>query len=248
MSTKEEDIKLLLRTIVAQTNKHTSVFKYLTFESGIKMLTNANVQFTRGDTLNDNEDCDICKCDMSKPVMILKSLGISDTIIDREIQKKRDEISRFGICSFGTRPDNDKLWERYASKDKIGEDGVCIELSLRGVIDDFINSDQKIAALLVRYVADVRQIIPWELFTGSHEDRILFAYLLFSTKNKKQWGDEEELRLIWPNILDDKYLRCNIDKRCFKAVYYGRDMSIEQRKELGLILNRKFPKIRRVFR
>ena len=248
MDITRDDIKLFMRALVAQTNKHKSAFKYLTFESGIKMLANANVQFTRGDALNDNEDCNICKCDMSKPIMILKSLGIADAIINREIQKKRDEISRFGICSFGTRANNDILWKRYASEDNIREDGVCIELNLKTVIDDFFNSNEKITALLVRYVADVKQIIPWDLFTGSPEDRILFAYLLFSTKNKMQWSDEEELRLIWPNMLDDRYLRCSIDKKCFKAVYYGRDMSIKQRKELGIVLNRKFPRIKRVFR
>ncbi len=64
---------------------------------------------------------------------------------------------------------------------------------------------------------------------STKEDDIKLLMSALVAQTNKQWSSEEELRLIWLNILDIKYLRCNIDKRCFKAVYYGRNMSIEQR-------------------
>lgn len=240
---QNKDIKLFMQSLVAQTNKHKYVYKYLTFESGKKMLENSNIQFTRGDKLNDEEDCNICKCDMSKPIEILTKMNLPPNIIDNVIQKKKDEISHLGICSFGTDAENDTLWKRYASENKNIENGICIKLELDSLIKYLVKSNKIVSALLVRYVENVKDSIPWELFISDGMSRMVFLYLLFSIKNRKKWEREHELRLIMPEYLDEEYMRCVIDKRCFKGVYYGKEMTIEQRKDIESILSQYYPHI-----
>lgn len=241
----DEDVKKWMQELVAEAMMNESVYKYLTFESGMQMLANSNIQFTRGDTLNDNEDCDICKCDLSEQIKLLQKLNVSDETIMEMWQKRRKEISNFGICSLGTSADNDTLWKRYASSNWCKrENGICIKLNLRKLIDCLL-SENKIFALTVHYVDSVKQSIPWGLYINNP---MRFIYLLFSTKNKKKWEAEQELRLILPKNIDDKYFRCNIDKCCFEEVYYGKNMSVKQCEKLNAILDSTFPNINRIYR
>lgn len=51
-----DEVNNYIRLVVEQAKQYPIVYKYLTYESGCLMLKNNNIQFTRGDMLNDLDD------------------------------------------------------------------------------------------------------------------------------------------------------------------------------------------------
>lgn len=68
--------KSYMRHLVAQTNEYPFLYKYCNFEGGYSMLSAMNIQFTRADELNDEDEINLSITsvyfgrDMSKPQRI----------------------------------------------------------------------------------------------------------------------------------------------------------------------------------
>lgn len=238
----EDEILTLLtksynRHLVAETNKYPSLFKYCSFDGGFQMLRAMNLQFTRADGLNDEFEVNLSKTNIETHLSSLRKIGISNDMLSDKLQDSINFFSGIGICSCGKTAHNDTLWERYSSNNGI-EDGLCIELDQDKVINHLLSKNIKIMTLLVNYFEDVSKIIPWELFLGNTVEKQVFLRLLYTSKLKAKWGEEDEIRFIYSEPFSGKHFRPLISPKCIKTVYLGRDMSRAQRIKIGQILNR----------
>lgn len=232
-----DDLKILAKIAVARSMAYKWVYKYLTYENGLKMLLNNNLQFTRGDKLNDPDDCNISKINFDNITKKADSIGIDSVeLIDKIIAKHKDSIRSFGICSLGTTADNKVLWDRYTKTEGIS-DGVCIELDFDAVIKCFFKKRLKVAALKVDYEDNVLESIPYQLYLGTEAERFKYIQLLFATKNKERWEKEEEVRMFLPEELNEEYQRYELFKSCFKGIYLGEDVTVKQRSEIQKIID-----------
>lgn len=229
--------KAYMRHLVAQTNEYPSFFKYCSFDGGEKMLSVMNLQFTRADSLNDEYELNLSKCYLEPQIKLLRDAGISDDIISTKIAEARTYFSGIGICSCGKSAHNNKLWKDYASKDGC-EDGICIEINQKLVIDNLLAKGIKVMALLVHYFDNVSKILPWDLFLGNTLEKQIFLQLLYTSKLRSKWADEDEVRLIYSEPFSGTHFRPQLTPKCIKSVFYGRDMSQSQRIKIGRILNR----------
>lgn len=101
--------------LLKQTYQIPIFYKYLSFANAKLMLEKHNIQFTRGDGLNDPRDLDICKCDLSIIDALSIRFNIPQSIIAPKLQAQAKWIKSIGVCSLGQTGDNPKLWEDYAS-------------------------------------------------------------------------------------------------------------------------------------
>lgn len=85
-----EVVKSYMRHLVAETNQYPIVYKYVDYEAAIKMLSAGNLQFTRGDKLNDDDELSLSKCNISKQIKLLRDLDIPDSVIQARV--KRDYL------------------------------------------------------------------------------------------------------------------------------------------------------------
>lgn len=229
--------KFYNRHLVAQTNKYPSLFKYCDFNGGKQMLSALNVQFTRADSLNDEFEMNLSKTNIQTHIDKLEQIGIPEHLMSLKIEEARAFFGGIGICSCGKSAHNDALWDRYASNEGI-EDGICIELDQGKVINHLLTKNIKIMTLLVNYYDNVSEILPWERFLGSTIEKQIFLSLLYTSKLKCKWAEEDEIRFIYSEPLPDKHFRPCLTSKCFKSVYFGKDMGKKQRIEIGQILNR----------
>lgn len=229
--------KSYIRRLVAQTNEYPSFYKYCDFDGGLKMLSAMNMQFTRADGLNDKDEVNLSKCDLDTVTNLLVEVGISKDTISRNFARTQAYFSGIGICSCGKSAHNERLWKDYASKDGV-ENGMCIELDQSAVINHLISKNIKIMALIVHYFTNVTKVLPWDLFLGNDFEKHIFLQLLYTSKLKSRWAEEDEVRFIYSEPFEGKYFRPSISPKCIKAVYYGNDMSRYQRMKIGQILNR----------
>lgn len=237
-----------MKALVAETNEIPSFFKYCSFEGAYAMLSASNIQFTRADKLNDPDEVNISKCDMTRHLDYLRACGVPEKKINSKIEETKNFFSGIGVCSCGKSPENEVLWKKYAtSKETKLEDGLCIELDQHLIIDNLLSKGIKTFALIVKYFDNVESFLPWELFMGSVLEKSIFFKLLYSSKNKEKWGEEDEVRLMYSEPFEGKHFRPVISSKCIKKVYYGKGMDPKQRIKIGQILNR-YSHIRREFR
>lgn len=230
------EVKMLANVAVEEIKRYKRVFKYLTYESGLKMLSYNNIQFTRADMLNDEVDCHISKVNFDYVIDAAMAMGINaDELLDKVVTKHRKPISSFGICSLGMTANNNVLWNRYTKTNDVA-DGICIELDLNAVINFFIKKHIKVVALKVDYVDKTVESIPYELYIGAKVNQFRFFKLLFATKQVNPWGDEKEIRMVLPYELADEYQRYELFKSCFKGIYLGQDVTDKQRGEVQRII------------
>lgn len=227
-----------MKQLVAQTNAFPFFYKYCSFEGGEKMLSAMNIQFTRADSLNDEDEVNLSKCDIEPVAQLLRDVGISEETISREFAKAQSFFRGIGICSCGKSAHNTKLWESYATSQDNGEDGLCIKLNQDLVIKHLLVNDIKVMALLVRYFDNVSKILPWKLFLGNTLEKHIFLQFLYTSKLKSKWADEDEVRFVYSEPFSGTYFRPQISPKCISAVYFGRDMSQSQRIRIGQLLNR----------
>lgn len=240
----DADIKSFMRLVVEQAQMHPIIYKYLTYNSGCQMLQNHNIQFTRGDKLNDIEDLNISKFNIDAPREFCKECGIDMSLIDNKLAERANEFKSFGICSLGISPLNSVLWNRYTHTESENEDGICIGLNQEKVINALIKQGLKTACIVVRYKSSVANTIPWLAFSSSSPVKIFAGYQFFALKNLDPWEPEQEIRLVYTNIMTEEYHRIILPKDCFESVYFGKDMNTKQRQFVGQILSRHFPKIK----
>ena len=238
-----EAAKSYMRHLVAETNRYPIVYKYIDFEAAVKMLSASNLQFTRGDQLNDDDELSLSKCNISKQLQMLTDIGVPENIIRDKIQDSQDFFHGIGICSCGKSPDNETLWRDYASTNGV-ENGICIALDQSVVINHLNANGYKVIALLVKYFDSVQNILPWDLFLGNQLEKSFFLQYLYSSKNKERWGKEDEIRFIYSTPFIGNHFRPTIANNCFKAVYYGGEMSKQERIKIGQLLNR-YPNVKR---
>lgn len=240
----EAEIKEFMRLLVEQAKHYPIVYKYLTYESGCQMLRYNNIQFTRGDKLNDVEDLSIAKIDTRSPRELCKTIGVSMDIVDKKIKELSAILSSFGICSLGISPFNNILWERYSRNKEGLEDGICIGLNQKKVIKYLISQNIKAACVLVRYEENATSSIPWFTQEATSPIKIFIGYRFFSLKNSYPWKSEQEIRLIYPQTMEKGYERFVLPKDCFVSVHYGKDMTLVQKKKVSQIIIRNLPIIK----
>lgn len=222
---------------VSRIRPYKSIYKYLTYENGIKMLSLNNLQFTRANKLNDKQDCHFSKINFDYIIEFSKSIDLSSKqLIEDIINKHKEPISSFGICSLGISADNITLWDRYTKTNELC-DGICIELDLNAVIKCFSKMGIKVAALKVDYFDNIINSIPYKLYLGNEEERFLFLHLLFASKLKEKWREENEIRLFLPDELTNEYQRYQLYKSCFKAVYLGKEVTNKQVNEINKVID-----------
>lgn len=244
----DEVHKQLMRRLVAQTEAFKSVYKYCSFEGGLAMLSSVNLQFTRADELNDDLELNLEKCNFTEIINLLDQFNISEETWTCALAERQSFFNGIGICSCGKTRNNETLWSKYASNEKTGEeDGLCIELNQSNVINYLHKHGIIVMSLLVNYVNNIYKTLPWKLFLGNKIEQTYFLQLLYTTKLKKLWGKEDEIRFIYSEPFSGKNFRPNISPNCIMSVTYGKDMTIEQRKKVGAILNRH-RNIKRIFR
>lgn len=244
----ETEIKEFIRLLVEQAKYYPIVYKYLTYESGSQMLRYNNIQFTRGDKLNDEEDLSISKFDIKSPRKLCRDIGISMDVVDKKIQEQSTILSSFGVCSLGISPFNNILWERYSRNKEGLEDGICIGLDQKKIIKYLISQNIKVACILVRYEENATNSIPWLTQNATSPVEIFTGYRFFSLKNTYPWKPEQEIRLIYPQTMEEEYERFVLPKDCFVSVHYGKDMALAQKINVGHIISRNLPKIKRISR
>lgn len=240
--TEEDKVKLYMRSRVRPIKKIKYAAKFLSFESGIKMLQLNNIRFTQACELNDICDCDDSMIDFSQ----LNTLLHPD--IDKIIAHCKNDwkgIRNWGICSLGLNFDNQTLWNRYASSSN-KEDGICIVLDINQVIDDLVSRGHYIVAYPVEYIDRVEKSLPAELFYfGNKIDKMHFFSQLISTKNKvdpythQNWELEHEVRLI-SVIEQTKPELLALSTNCISKIYYGKHMSNENISFLKDLINSKY--------
>lgn len=102
--------KEYVQILVERVKLYKRVYKYLTYDSGLKMLQYNNLQFTRANKLNDEHDCHIDKVDFDFVMNTAKDINIdADELVSEVVNKHKESISSFGICSLGTSSNTDKL-------------------------------------------------------------------------------------------------------------------------------------------
>lgn len=241
-----QEVNNFISLVVQQAKQYPIVYKYLTYESGCLMLKNNNIQFTRGDMLNDLDDLNISKFDIQRPQRILEEVGIEKDITESKFNEHTDSFKSFGICSLGCSPTNRVLWQRYSSNPDGLQDGICIGLNQRRVINYFIHQQNlKNACIKIRYVDETTGRISWMLKDADKAEKIFKGYQFFALKKTDPWASEDEIRLLYTQIMKERYCRFTLPKDCFERVYYGPNMNISQKKELGRIISQNFPKISR---
>ena len=242
----EDEIKNFMTLLVKQASNYPIIYKYLTFESGCKMLQYNNLQFTRGDRLNDTEDLNITKFNTSAPLKILEGIESAQEIANNHLREQEKVLSSFAICSLGISPMNPTLWNRYACDDNGRENGICIGLNQNKVTKALIAQGIKTACIMVRYEDSVENAIPWLALGAPSPVRIFSAYKFFALKKSIPWKPEQEMRFIYPQTIEDEYKRIVLPKDCFEWAYYGKDMSLVQKQIIGQIISRNLPKMKRV--
>lgn len=230
-------IKSYMKHLVAQTNAYPSFYKYCSFEGGLNMLKAMNIQFTRADSLNDEYEVNLSKSDFDSYMQLLRDVEIPDEIIAKKTSEAKSFFNGIGICSCGKSPHNMKLWEDYASSPEYGENGICIELNQKLVIDYLLGHNIKAIALKVNYFDNVSEFLPWDLFLGNDLQKNIFLQLLYSSKLKSKWAKEDEVRFIYSEPFEGTYFRPSISPKCITSVYFGRDMPNFQRIKIGGIIN-----------
>lgn len=242
----ESDIKEFMRLLVEQSKQYPIIYKYLTYESGCQMLRYNNIQFTRGDVLNDKEDLSISKFNTDAPYLLCNEFGISSDLVTSKIKEQSEVLSSFGVCSLGTAPFNRVLWKRYASDEDGKENGICIGINQTSVINALFKQGIKTACILVRYKSSTLNPIPWFAISGSLPVKIFTGYQFFALKNSDPWEEEKEIRLVYTQTMEEQYRRIVLSKNCFLNVYLGKDMTLSQKQKVGQILNRNLPKVKRI--
>lgn len=232
-------IKQYARHLVWRIKMTKYAYKYLTYDSGIKMLEACNIQFTKASKLNDCMDCCAEKIDYSKLKPRWQSLLV------KEIDSLA--FSNFGICSLGSSPDNNILWDRYTQTNNI-KNGICIELDIIGILNYLIyNVELRICALYVNYVDNVKTYIPRNLLTSKDNlSQLISMEAIIATKNKIDpisgfnWEIEKELRIIYPYKLKEDYFRIQILPSFVKNVWCDIDISQKEFHDLRTLVNTKY--------
>lgn len=237
--------KALMKCLTTQVHLQKKVYKYLTYESGLLMLENSNIQFTRASKLNDSIDCHIDKVDYSE---IYKSAqGFIDIdIINKKKEQEKDLFNSIGICSLGKTSNNETLWERYTRVEG-KESGMCIELDTQATIKHFILDDKPkygFIVLPVNYVQKVEQSINRGYLSAGGNYNLLFWSKLLATKYAPKWKNEQEMRFVLVNgIGDNDYFREVIPTSCITKVTLGKDVDSEQTETIKQIVYSKYNNI-----
>lgn len=244
--TESEKAKNYLKSRIKPIKRIKYASKYLSFESGCKMLELNNIRLTPARDLSDSLDCHHYSIDFSG----LRKLDLP--AIDSTIDKLKQEwslVRNWGICSLGKEHDNQTLWEWYASSDGI-EDGICIVLDLNKTIDYLISEGHEVVAYEVTYEKNIQESIPAEAFYfGDKRDKMYFFSQLISTKNEidqvtsKCWKKENEVRLISVEEQSQPIL-WQLSPECISKIYYGKDMAEDNISELKRIVNLIYPNIK----
>lgn len=248
MNISQQLAKLYMQALVAPIKATPSVYKYLTYESGLKMLDAYNIQFTRAAKLNDCMDCCAEKVDYSD--FKLQHLFFIDPqlVKDATLNKDRQVFSNYGVCSLGTSADNNTLWERYTQNGSV-KNGICIELDTNGILRylNSVSNSNKICALYVNYFDNITASIPRSLLTSDKLIfRLHFMSQIIATKNKIDpisgfnWEAEKELRFIYLYELKKDYLRIPIPKNCVKRVWCDKDISLKEFQDLNTLVKGKY--------
>ena len=237
--------KALMKCLTMQVHLQKKVYKYLTYESGLLMLENSNIQFTRASKLNDSIDCHIDKVDYSE---IYKSAqGFIDIdIINKKKEQEKDLFNSIGICSLGKTSNNETLWERYTRVEG-KESGMCIELDTQATIKHFIQEDKPkygFIVLPVNYVQKVEQSINREYLSAGGNYNLLFWSKLLATKYAPKWKDEQEMRFVLVDgIGNNDYFREIIPTSSITKITLGKDINSEQIETIKLIIENKYTNI-----
>lgn len=239
-------VKEWLKPYIADIKSIKKVYKYLTFDSGVKMLQNNNVQFTRANMLNDEVDCHISKVNfdyITREIDKISAINTSE-LIEKIKSKHGPTFSSFGICSLGTTPDNLTLWNDYTRAYDNTSNGICIELNLSATIDYILKSGIKVVSFRVDYIDDTIESIPYELYLGNDMERSEFLRKVLATKNRTDWEQEQEVRIILPEELTQEYRRLSLYKSCFGNIYVGCDISSEEYETISTIVSNNYPKMK----
>lgn len=227
----DQDAKIIMNAIVAETYYCNAIFKYLDYDGGLQMISNLTVQFTRQDSLNDNCDCNVETLVDFAP---FESFGLGKVNEEKYKAKIKREIEQCGILSLGKTFNNDTLWKGYSSDGSLG-DVICIELDPKKLIDIL-----KKPLLQVHYFEDAAKKIPISLlFPGTAKvSQRLFFYKFYTTKfkwdhlHKRNWELEDELRFVDVTVQEKPMNRIQIPINCFRKIYVKRIMEEEDIKRI----------------
>ena len=231
------------------------LYKYLDVNGGKAMLSNHILQYTNAAKFNDPFDCHPSLIDFSNVPPELCKVWDEETIKQLRSDKYRRLRERAWVCSLSKVNDSLLMWSYYTN-----HTGICIGLNM-----------EKVAKYLHVMLG---QIVYPEAMEVSYTDIVCkpnyfkepkdFHHYQLCTK-AKAWEHEQEMRLIildpnnWCMSMSTPYKPKNkkdlipwnevrfhppIGKECFESVYFGINMSEEDKDNIIKIAKDLNPEIK----
>lgn len=171
--------------------------------------------------------------------------------LSRTVEKAQMDITRlindrFCITCFSTDPKNILMWSHYSSK----HTGFCIEYDLNRFSKEEIGLT---AGLLPVIYSTDRAMFPLEIFDFSdmnniklkNDDIMASAKLVIALLTKSNiWSYEKEWRIIMPKDNVDQELNTRLS--AISCIYFGANISLENKRQLISLLSLKNPSVKQV--
>ncbi len=255
---EEKEYLELIKAQLLDMIKYTPViYKYINYETGIKILKDSTIAFTNPLSFNDPYDCTLKLIDFDnfpstyrkylaykffnhlgrkeKRKQLSRMYKTSDfEIIDKlKTEGMNNEIKNRGVSCFSKKFNDMLMWSHYADSHR----GICIgfELSLL-----YLNINSLYMEKMIVPVDYVKELEPINYY--NHKIESVIRWL--KTKSEV-WSYEEEVRII-VNHLDfngnDKVIQ-TVNKDVFHSVYLGVNLSAEHQRDIMKTCKTEYKKI-----
>lgn len=219
------------------------LYKYVSFESALKILQNNSLMYSLPITFNDpfdlatdfldcsiseNQVIDMVKnefvtTDLQKEIIIQYAISNPNVLPNAFLERLEHTKSNIGITCFSKSHMKTLMWSHYADKHQ----GICIGFKFKETFR------QGLIQLTVKYVSEIKPV-------NYFSDTLFGIYnWLFSKSNI--WEYEEEVRRVYV----DKTGLIKFDPLELKEVYFGVNTSKEKIQTIQNLLSEKKYKLQK---
>ena len=165
---------------------------------------------------------------------ILKNY-IKDLIYDHR------RFSCFTTASNEAHLTNSRFWGNYANK----HNGICMKFSVEFLKDTIVNNNSRMKFIPIRY-CDSDKIPEFNYIKNRLRDIPTSVSQHYLGTKSKEWEDENEIRLVYDSKdkIIEPYIYHKFNPRYLQEIYFGINLSTENKKKLKRIFNQ--PKYRHV--
>ncbi len=227
-------------------NGKNEIFKYIDFESGLKIISNATLAFKNPLDMNDPYDCSLDFLDLTKPPenYLKDLLKEKYAYLSREERRKiiaysiknfrpllptilkngmESDLKMRGITCFSEINNNLLMWSHYGKS----HTGVCIGFDLVKLYESI-----KTKHLFDKLFIKVRYETEFQAM-NYFDDKVESVVNWVRTKSL-DWNYEKEFRIIISNskFNSDGLYILPIDKNCIKHIYLGSRVTVENERKI----------------